>query len=223
MLTLAEPRRAARRAPVDPDACEGAGATTPLQSDHLVRIREAVAARRPVRRAARTARASALSILAAGGLALPCLAVAPSLAGVLAVAAVLAIGGVELYGAIRMGRADPRAATTLGRNQVALLAVIVVYCAAQMATFSPDDVRKLALSEYLNERLAVGERVAEAIEDDVAQLVPAAVYALYGLVIAVSLAFQGGLAIYYFTRRHHIEMYLRETPQWVRYLFALTR
>ena len=40
--------------------------------------------------------------------------------------------------------------------------------------------------------------------------------ALYGSVIALSVIFQGGNALYYFTRRKHVEAYVAETPAWIR-------
>ena len=41
-------------------------------------------------------------------------------------------------------------------------------------------------------------------------------YAFYGGVIALSVLFQGGNALYYFTRRRHVEDFIAETPEWVR-------
>jgi hypothetical protein len=38
----------------------------------------------------------------------------------------------------------------------------------------------------------------------------------YGGVIALSALFQGGTALYYFSRRRLIEDYVAETPEWVR-------
>jgi len=39
--------------------------------------------------------------------------------------------------------------------------------------------------------------------------------ALYGAMIAVALFAQGGLALFYFTRRKHIDAYLAKTPAWI--------
>ena len=38
----------------------------------------------------------------------------------------------------------------------------------------------------------------------------------YGGVIALSALFQGGTALYYFSRRRLVEEYIAETPEWVR-------
>ena len=42
------------------------------------------------------------------------------------------------------------------------------------------------------------------------------VVVLYGGVIALSVLFQGGNALYYFTRRRHVEDFVADTPEWVR-------
>ena len=39
--------------------------------------------------------------------------------------------------------------------------------------------------------------------------------AIYGLLIPASIAFQGGLAWYYFSRNKHVVKYRNETPEWV--------
>jgi hypothetical protein len=38
---------------------------------------------------------------------------------------------------------------------------------------------------------------------------------VYGTLAAVAIFGQGGTALFYLTRRKHIEAYLRETPQWI--------
>jgi hypothetical protein len=42
------------------------------------------------------------------------------------------------------------------------------------------------------------------------------VVAVYGGVIVFSALFQGGTALYYFSRRRHVEDFIAETPAWVR-------
>ena len=48
------------------------------------------------------------------------------------------------------------------------------------------------------------------------------VVGFYGTVIALIAVFQGLNAIYYFTRRKHVESYVRETPAWVLEIERLT-
>jgi hypothetical protein len=46
--------------------------------------------------------------------------------------------------------------------------------------------------------------------------------AFYGTVIVLSVIFQGATALYYATRRKHIQRYAAETPKWVRDLHRAT-
>ena len=132
------------------------------------------------------------------------------------------IGVVEYKGYQRMRRADPNAARMLGTNQLALLGLIVLYCLAQMAAFSPEQARAAAISPEVRAQLANLPSMAKAIDSDIDRLAPLATYGFYGLVIVLSIAFQGGLARYYFTRRRHLEAFNAQTPPWIRRLFAET-
>lgn len=58
------------------------------------------------------------------------------------------------------------------------------------------------------------------LEQDIAHWAPIATYGFYSLVIALSIAAQGGLALYYFTRRPYLETLQRTTPPWVQRLFT---
>jgi hypothetical protein len=51
---------------------------------------------------------------------------------------------------------------------------------------------------------------------DLEGLYKTATLAMYGGAIVLSMLFQGGNALYYFTRRRHVEDFIAETPQWVR-------
>lgn len=55
--------------------------------------------------------------------------------------------------------------------------------------------------------------------DQIYRLIMAAVY---GMVIVLSVLFQGLNAFYYFSRRKHVEAYLQQTPEWVVDLQRLT-
>ena len=62
--------------------------------------------------------------------------------------------------------------------------------------------------------------MADAIDKQIEHWAPIVVYGLYSLVILASVVGQGGLALYYFTRRRHIEAFNRQTPAWIRRLFT---
>ncbi len=57
---------------------------------------------------------------------------------------------------------------------------------------------------------------------DVNSLYKNVAVAFYGTIILLSAIFQGLNALYYFTRRKHVNAYLRETPKWVVNLQRMT-
>jgi hypothetical protein len=58
--------------------------------------------------------------------------------------------------------------------------------------------------------------------DEFEGLYRSAVVGFYGSVILLSAVFQGFNAIYYFTRRKHIDAYLQDTPAWVQEIQRMT-
>ena len=97
---------------------------------------------------------------------------------------------------------DPGGPRLLGRNQLALMALVVAYAlwSLWMARTNPDP----ALAQ-----------MDEIMGGDTAGLVAELTTAVYLGVIALTVLFQGLLARYYFARAPMVEAYLRETPEWV--------
>jgi len=182
-------------------------------------VREAVVLRRKVKRAAGTARGSAIVTLVIGLLALPFVVVSPSFSGLVVVAGILVVGVREWKGYGKMRRAEAGAASYLGWNQVALVGVITFYCLFQMASFSPEEVKSAALSPEVRSQLAAMPGMAADIDRMIERWAPYAVYGFYSLVMLVSVLAQGMTAVYYFSRRKYVETFNRQTPEWVRQVF----
>jgi hypothetical protein len=135
----------------------------------------------------------------------------------LVVAVALAIVAYnEFRGRKRLLAFDPSAPSLLGWNQLGLLATIIVYC-LWMLYSNLNGANPLA---DLKSNPEIGEVLGGSghLEDLFRQIV----VAFYGLVILLSVVFQGANAWYYFTRRQYIETYLAETPAWVRELQIAT-
>src|SRR4051794_11088275 len=115
----------------------------------------------------------------------------------------------EFRGRKRLLNFDPGAATMLGWNQLGLLAAIVAYCAWMLSANSSKAVGAMTSQMDSATRQQVRE-VLGALDG----LYKTATLALYGGVIVLSMLFQGGNALYYFTRRRHVEDFIAETPQW---------
>jgi len=209
-VLVAEPERQ--------DSAEASG--PPLTEADYAAVRQAVRARRRVKRAARTALSSGSVTLAIGVLAAPFVAVWPSASGVMIVIGVCVVGVVELVGCGRMRRAEPAAARWLGANQLALLGLIALYCLMQMAAFSPEAVQAAALSPEVRAQLNAMPQMVRSIDNLVLRWAPIITYGFYSLIIGLSVCFQGGMALYYFTRRKHVERFNRATPAWIRRLFV---
>jgi hypothetical protein len=117
----------------------------------------------------------------------------------------------EFRGRKRLLAFDPSAASLLGWNQLGLLAMITVYCLWSMFTSSSSTATLSAEFKDLKD--------LDSILSDYGGtqgLVRSLSYGVYGSVIVLSALFQGGNALYYFTRRRLVDDFVAQTPDWVR-------
>jgi hypothetical protein len=194
------------------------GQTEPLGEADFLLIRQAAGRRKAIGSAARTALVSAVVTLSIGFPSLPLACLWPSWDGILISAGICVVGIVEYKGYRRMRRGEASAARFLGRNQLAFLGLLLFYCAVQLITFTPEKARAAALSPEAWSQL-------EAMPDtmkDIHKWMALATYGFYGLLAVLSILSQGGLSLYYYTRRRHLESFHRQTPPWVRRLFTET-
>ncbi len=183
---------------------------SPLTEAHFAFIRSALQSRRPVRRAARVAHNSAMSILAAGLLAVPFTLFSLTLYNVISTAAICTIGYLELLGARKMARGLPEASSHLGWNQVIFICLIVLYCIDAMFSAASGSTLSPQLRSQLSQVGDIGTQLDSAMS--------VVSYVVYSVVILLSTTLQGALAWYYFTRRKHLEAFQQATPAWVRRL-----
>jgi hypothetical protein len=133
-----------------------------------------------------------------------------SFSGFLVTAGLTFIAYNEFQGRKRLLRFDTSAPAMLGWNQIGLMAMIVAYCLWMILE------NFIGPGPFAGE-MASNPELAEAIGsssqfDDLYKLFSVVIY---GTVMLVSVIFQGLNALYYFTRRKHVEAYLHETPEWV--------
>ena len=193
---------------------------SPLDESHFQFLRHVTEQRRPIRNAARTARGSAITILVVGAASVPLLLLSPSWRALFVVAGIWVIGVREYIGSQRMRQCLPSAATFLGRNQLAFIALIVVYCTLQMLSFSGARARDAMISPELQSQLAMLPGLQDDIHRQIELWAPLEHYGFYSLVIVLSMAVQGSLASYYFTRKRHLETLAQHTPAWIQRLFT---
>ena len=189
----------------DRPVAEPVAALSPAQRHEL---EEAHRRAKPIRRAA--------TVAAFNGWSMAILAVlsAPFAIGSF-VGLVIAVGlGVlawnELRGRRQLLEFDAEAPAILGWNQLALLAMVCGYCLWQVICYwvgGSAIAAEIAAKPELRELLGKGEEFET--------LLRLFVLMFYSVVIVLSIAAQGLNAWYYFSRRKHVEAYVRETPPWV--------
>lgn len=181
----------------------------PLSAEHRRELATARERSKKILNVAKVASFNAWSLAIIGALSLPF--AFSSFSGFVLTVGFAILAYNEFQGRKRLLKFDPSAATLLGWNQLAFLAMIIVYCLWTMYT------------NYY-QKLDVPAEVKSALGDmgDLEALVKQLMVWFYALVIALSVLFQGGNALYYFTRRKLIAKFVAETPEWVRDVLSTT-
>jgi hypothetical protein len=184
----------------------------PLDQTHARAVAAAAARAQPIRKAARVAAFNGWTMALMAALSAPFALF--SVEGLLVFAGLVVVAYNEFRGRRRLLAFDPTATTMLGWNQLGLLAMITAYCL--WALYS-----NLLGSNTLEAQLKASPELGAAFGslgdmDGFDGLYRQIVVVLYGSVIALSAVFQGGNALYYYSRRKIVEDYVRETPEWVR-------
>lgn len=185
----------------------GVSVASALLPEQIEAIAQARRQTRKISRAAAVASMSGWTCAVFGGLTLLCGIF--SLPAFLLGLGLIVIAIIELRGGAALRRFDLAAPRRLGWNQIALACMIASYCAWCIYTSlnAPG-----MYDEYLNTP-GMGDELAKTL-GPIERLQKTVTIGFYSLVIIVSLATQGAMAAYYFTRRTHIARSLQTTPQW---------
>ena len=193
--------------------------SVPLREVDYVQIRQAAITRKPIDRATRVARSSAISILVVGFIALPFATLALNLSSYAVAGAICLVGWLELRGSQQMSQAIPQSAKRLGFNQLAFMALILLYAIWQMLRFSLEGAKDVLISPDVQSQLSQLGAMQDAVNEQLEVWAPLVVYGLYGSLIVLSVLFQGGLALYYFTRSNYLVHFNQTTPKWIKRLW----
>jgi hypothetical protein len=189
--------------------------TGPLTAAHRAQLAQAQEHSKPIRK---TARVAAFNGWVTAGIAVLSAPFALfSISGFLILVGLSIVAYNEFRGRKKLLEFEPAAATLLGWNQLGLLAMIIVYCVWMLVTSlngGSELVAQMKGYADLDEALG-GPGATNALYRLIA-------ISLYGGVIALSIVFQGLNALYYFTRRKHVEAYVQQTPEWIRELQRTT-
>ena len=147
----------------------------------------------------------------------PVLLFMPSFSGSIVVAGITVVGVLEFIGSLKMQRGLLAAPSLLACNQTMFILLIAAYCIYQMLTFSPEQMYS---SPEVRDQMAQMDYMVGNLQHSLETMIPLAYYAFYCLVMFLVAICQGALAIYYLTRRKHIDRFNRETPDWVKSIIA---
>lgn len=193
-----------------PELVHAPGSTAsdePLDAVHYQQLREAEHRAGRVRRAAGIARFNGWLTAIAAVLSAPFALF--SVGGLLITVVLSVIAWIEFRGRQRLLMFEPQSTRLLGWNQVALMAFIVGYCGVTGYHQWTSDSLLTQLGSRAELESALGS--LEPLE----QLERRLILAVYGTLALVGMAFQGGNALYYFSRRKHVERFRAETPEWI--------
>lgn len=117
---------------------------------------------------------------------------------------ITALGWMERSSGVALAALEPKAPKRLALNQLTLFGLVALGCVMQMkdgvaSAMSAEETAQLP-PEVLAQLEALGPLVSMGV---------------FGVMIALSLVFQGGLALYYLTRKRHIAILQQELPPWV--------
>jgi hypothetical protein len=191
-------------------AAAGARGVGPLREEHVQALEQARRRARGVRKAAGFAKLSGVSTLVFGLVAVPfSLGSGANLA--LAIALV-AIGYNELSLRRSLVRMNATACRGLAFNQLFLAGVLIAYAAWKILTRPAGGMIQSALASdpMLAEQLA-----SSGIAQTAANIEALAFYGVYAGLIAGTVVFQGGAAVYYALRGRSVRKYTADTPAWV--------
>ncbi|TWU04242.1 hypothetical protein [Stieleria varia] len=171
----------------------------PLSEQHFQELAFATQRALPVRRAARVAAFNGWITAIIAALSLPF-----AVTGLIALLVAIGLGVVaflEFRGRRQLLAFKPEGATLLGWNQAGFMTLIIAYCCWMLFSGATD---LDAHPEYAQLLGAQGRELYRSL-----------VVAFYSAVIVLTVIFQGGNSLYYFSRRKHVATYLEQTPKWV--------
>jgi len=176
-----------------------------LSAEQRAQLELALALHRPLARAANLARSNARGYVAFGILTLLLAVLGPDPLGLAVGAVVTGVGVAQLRATKRLRAGDPEAPRTLARNELVLMGGIGLYA-----------LLKLTLLRETGEDLQAQVGDTSALGISFTELTQSLNTLVYSTVLAVTLIYQGGLALYFLRRRPLLERYLAEAPEWAR-------
>lgn len=128
-------------------------------------------------------------------------------------------GWFELHAGRRLAQHEPRALLWLAGNQLLLLAAVAIYAGLQLKAALAGEsslVAELQRHPELAMMLsAIDDPALREMVSSMDDMYRFGQLLVYCVLIGVTTVVQGGAALYYLSRRRHLQEFLASTPAWV--------
>ncbi|HTL27856.1 MAG TPA: hypothetical protein VL282_01485 [Tepidisphaeraceae bacterium] len=180
---------------------------TPLSYQHIDQLTESKKRFRKIGRAINVANFDAWTVGIFGGGTLIVALVSFSFVGLILGAGMTAVAYFELANAGKLRKLDLDAPKNLAINQVVLGSLLMGYAIYSLLTPSID------MSQYSD--LAGAGQMGAKMANDLKSMTALIYNLVYFSLIAVAIFAQGGTALFYLSRKKHLQSYLQHTPPWI--------
>lgn len=226
------PKSGASRLELDGDEAESHGPEpvaldengfplSPLRDQDELWFVQAAQLYRPLDKCAATARASGGILMTSGVLTLFFAAISAAFGGLqenlvtFVVGLILiTLGLIERSAGQDVALCKVSAPSRLAWNQLMLFGIIALSCGMQMKTYQGEQAAA-ALTPEMQQQLAESNPELAGMMANLQSIGPTVVYTFFGFIVLTSLMFQGGMALYYLSRRRRIQRFHQELPPWV--------
>jgi hypothetical protein len=175
--------------------------------ENVAQISEAKARFKKIARAIAVAKFDAWTVAIFGGLTFIVGLASFSIVGTLLGAGMSYVAYAEFTEAARLRKLDPDAPKKLAVNQVILGSLLMGYAIYMLLTTHVD------MTQYAD--LAGAGQMGAKMADDLNQMTTMIYHLVYVCLIAIAIFAQGGTALFYLSRKKHVQSYLEHTPQWI--------
>lgn len=220
-LTMVQPDAATPAQPVpqnDVQCDENGFPTSPLRDQEDLWFVQAAALYKPLSKCVGTARTSGMFLIVGGILTVLAGALSVDVVSVVVGVVVTVLGTMERSAGKDLAQAKRSAPLRLAFNQVMVLVLVVV--SSWMWVQSVENPKAAQAQERAVSEAEL-EQMPAAMQSTVRKLVELQnnprdmAFMMFTVVVALSVLFQGGMAVYYFTRRRKVREFHDELPPWV--------
>jgi len=185
---------------------------SPLRDQEDLWFVQAADLYKPLAKAVNTARASGMLLLVGGVLTVVIGALGVDMVALVIGLIVATLGAMERSAANDLAQAKASAPSRLALNQMFVLVLVIASSWMTVRSIDTEAAKAMAISDEAVAELPVEAqeiaRMMHGVTSSIAQ-------GMFIAVVAVSVLFQGGFAVYYLTRRRKIREFHEELPPWV--------